>query len=37
LNQAGAHLLVYQDGSIGISHAATEMGQGVHIKCMQVV
>jgi xanthine dehydrogenase large subunit len=36
LNQAGAHLLVYQDGSVGLTHAATEMGQGVHIKIMQV-
>ena len=30
LNQAGAFLLAYQDGTIQVSHGATEMGQGVH-------
>jgi xanthine dehydrogenase large subunit len=37
LNQAGALLHVYQDGSVMINHAATEMGQGVYIKVAQVV
>jgi xanthine dehydrogenase molybdopterin-binding subunit B len=30
LNQAGAFVLVYQDGTVQVNHAATEMGQGVH-------
>ena len=37
LNQAGALLHVYQDGSVMLNHAATEMGQGVYIKVAQVV
>jgi xanthine dehydrogenase large subunit len=37
LNQAGALLHVYQDGSVMINHAATEMGQGVYTKVAQVV
>ena len=37
LNQAGALLHVYHDGSVMINHAATEMGQGVYIKVAQVV
>jgi xanthine dehydrogenase molybdopterin binding subunit/xanthine dehydrogenase small subunit len=30
LNQAGALLLLYQDGTAQINHGGTEMGQGVH-------
>ncbi|MDB5540282.1 MAG: aldehyde oxidase [Devosia sp.] len=36
-NQAGALVHVYRDGSIHLSHGGTEMGQGLHIKVMQVV
>ncbi|MGI4848976.1 MAG: xanthine dehydrogenase molybdopterin binding subunit, partial [Janthinobacterium lividum] len=37
LNQAGALVQVYVDGSILVSHGGTEMGQGVNTKVMQVV
>ncbi|WP_334190348.1 xanthine dehydrogenase molybdopterin binding subunit [Noviherbaspirillum sp.] len=37
LNQAGALVHVYVDGSVLVSHGGTEMGQGVHTKVMQVV
>ncbi|MEP7241128.1 MAG: xanthine dehydrogenase molybdopterin binding subunit [Devosia sp.] len=36
-NQAGALVHVYRDGTIQLSHGGTEMGQGLHIKVMQVV
>lgn len=36
LNQAGALVLVYRDGSVLMSHAGTEMGQGLHTKMIQV-
>ncbi|GAA6185940.1 MULTISPECIES: xanthine dehydrogenase molybdopterin binding subunit [Alteromonadaceae] len=37
LNQAGALLHVYTDGSIQVNHGGTEMGQGLHTKVAQVV
>ncbi|WP_341914368.1 xanthine dehydrogenase molybdopterin binding subunit [Ferrovibrio terrae] len=37
LNQAGALVLVYEDGSVQLNHGGTEMGQGVYIKVAQVV
>ena len=36
LNQAGALVHVYQDGSIALNHGGTEMGQGLHTKVSQV-
>jgi xanthine dehydrogenase molybdopterin binding subunit/xanthine dehydrogenase small subunit len=30
LNQAGAFVLIYQDGSVQVNHGGTEMGQGLH-------
>ncbi|MBT0668199.1 xanthine dehydrogenase molybdopterin binding subunit [Novosphingobium profundi] len=37
LNQAGALIHVYADGSIQVNHGGTEMGQGVYVKVAQVV
>ncbi|MFW5679598.1 MAG: xanthine dehydrogenase molybdopterin binding subunit [Pseudomonadota bacterium] len=37
LNQAGALLHVYQDGSIHLNHGGTEMGQGLFVKVQQIV
>jgi len=37
LNQAGALVHVYQDGSIHLNHGGTEMGQGLYVKVAQVV
>jgi xanthine dehydrogenase large subunit len=37
LNQAGALLHIYTDGSMQISHGGTEMGQGLHTKIGQIV
>ena len=36
LNQAGAHVLIYQDGSVQVNHGGTEMGQGLHTKMLTV-
>ncbi len=37
MNQAGALVHVYSDGSIRVNHGGTEMGQGLFIKIAQVV
>jgi len=37
LNQAGALIHVYKDGTIQLNHGGTEMGQGLYVKVAQVV
>ncbi|WP_293902998.1 xanthine dehydrogenase molybdopterin binding subunit [Phenylobacterium sp.] len=37
LNQAGALVHIYTDGSISLNHGGTEMGQGLNVKVAQVV
>ena len=37
MNQAGALVHVYTDGSIRLNHGGTEMGQGLFVKVAQVV
>ncbi|KAM9328483.1 aldehyde oxidase 6 [Pholidichthys leucotaenia] len=36
MNQAGALVHIYKDGSVLVSHSGTEMGQGIHTKVQQV-
>ena len=36
LNQAGALVLIYSDGSVQLNHGGTEMGQGLHTKMVAV-
>jgi len=36
LNQAGALVNIYQDGTIQVNHGGTEMGQGLHTKILGI-
>jgi xanthine dehydrogenase/oxidase len=37
LNQAGALIHIYHDGSVLVAHGGIEMGQGLHTKICQIV
>ncbi len=36
LNQAGALVLIYRDGSVQVNHGGTEMGQGLYTNIAQI-
>ncbi len=36
MNQAGALVMIYRDGSVQVNHGGTEMGQGLHTKIRQI-
>jgi xanthine dehydrogenase molybdopterin binding subunit/xanthine dehydrogenase small subunit len=36
LNQAGALVLIYQDGTVQVNHGGTEMGQGLHTNVLTI-
>jgi xanthine dehydrogenase molybdopterin binding subunit len=36
LNQAGALVNIYQDGTVNVNHGGTEMGQGLHTKILEI-
>ncbi len=36
MNQAGALVIIYRDGSVQVNHGGTEMGQGLHTKIAQI-
>ena len=36
LNQAGAFVLIYQDGTVQLNHGGTEMGQGLHTNMAMI-